>query len=72
MQHLVQEDHRCCATLPIWSKLEKLNPSYLVQARETQCCMTTSIKQKERVGGSLVVHLASAVVEAVPGCVTPS
>jgi len=24
------------------------------------------------VGGSLVIHLASAVVEAVPGCVTPS
>ena len=51
----------CWATLPIWSKPE-----------QTQCCMTTSIKQKERVGGSLVVHLAVAVVEAVPGCVIPS
>jgi len=34
--------------------------------------MTTSVKQKERMGGSLVIHRASAVVEAVPGCVTPS
>ena len=34
--------------------------------------MMTSVKQKERVGGSLVIHLASAVVEDVPGCVTPS
>ena len=51
----------CWAILPVWSKLE-----------QTQHCMTTSVKQKERVGGSLVVHLASAVVEAVLGCVTPS
>jgi len=36
-----------------------------------QHCMMTSVKQKERVGGSLVVHLASAVVDVVPGCVAP-
>jgi len=51
----------CWATLPVQPKPEK-----------TQHCMTTIIEQKERVGGSLVVHLASTVVEAVPGCVTPS
>jgi len=50
----------CWATLPVQSEPE-----------QTQCCMTTSIEQKERVGGSLVVHPAGAVVEAVPGCVTP-
>jgi len=32
----------------------------------------TSVKWKERVGGSLVVHIAGAVVEAVPGFVNPS
>ena len=46
------------------------DPSYLVQLEQTQCCMTTSIKQKERVGGSLVVNPAGAVVESVTGCVT--
>jgi len=34
--------------------------------------MITSIELKERLGGSLVIHLASAVVEAVPRCVTPN
>ncbi len=31
-----------------------------------------TIELKERVGGSLVTHLASAVVESVTGCVAPS
>jgi len=53
----------CWQTLPLWSK---------ARVNSMLCDAATNIKQKGRVGGSLVVHLASAVVEAVPGCVTPS
>jgi len=48
----------CWATLPIWT--EATNSMILM----------TSVKQKARVGGFLVIHLTAAVVEAVSGCVT--
>jgi len=54
----------CCASLPVLVVQSELE--------QTQHCLTTSINQKERVGGSLVICPTGAVVEAVPACVTPS
>jgi len=62
-----QQGHSMLGSMTCWA-----TPRIQCEPEQTQRCVMTIVKQKERVGGSLVVHLASAVVEAVPGCVTPA